>query len=491
MAKLPRSAPGGGEIDGSRAFLSRGSTALWPPVDAIYSRAMPGARAGDLLRQRPIWIVPLAIGAVLIAIMTILYVGSTVDPVSHMHDLPVSVVNEDAGAQVGGREVNLGRTIEASLIRAPAVTRKLSVRSSTLAAAKERMDRGASYATVVIPAGLTAELRAIATGAPSAAAHAGLPRIEILSNVRAGTEGASLAGGVLQPALAAIAPTLGRGAAALVVRRGTPSAAASAIFADPFVVATTPYRPLARKAALGLSAFYASLLILMCGFIGAAIVNGVLDGALGFAATEIGPRWEQRRPVLISRWQTLLAKWGLAVVLSAVLVAVMLLIAAGLLGLDAPDPLLLWLYGWFCAATVAVGTLALIAVLGTQGQLVALLIFVYVGLASAGGTVPVEALPGVLKVVSHADPLRQILGGIRSILYFDGRADAGLGQGAIATGIGLVFWLAFGAFFVTRYDRKGLHRMDPALVEYVNRAADAYASTDAASTDAAATSRST
>lgn len=443
-----------------------------------------GARAADLLRQRPIWAMPLAIGAILIAIMTALYVGSTVDPVSHMHDLPVSVVNEDAGVQTGpGQQSNAGRVIAHALLNASAVSDKLSVRVSTFSAAKERMDRGASFATVVIPPGLTRELLAIGTNArTTAATRAGLPQVRILTNVRAGTEGASLASGVLQPALAQIAHAVGAKLANQTAQSATPSAARSAVLANPFLVATAPYRPLAKKAALGLSAFYAALLVLMCGFIGAAIVNGVLDGALGFAATEIGPRWQQRRPVLISRRQTLLAKWGMAVVLSAVLVAVMLLIAAGLLGLDAPDPLLLWLYGWFCAATVAVGTLALIAVLGTQGQLVALLLFVYLGLASAGGTVPIEALPGVLKVVSHADPLRQILGGVRSILYFDGRADAGLGQGAIATGVGLVFWLAFGTLFVTRYDRKGLHRMDPALVEYVNRAADAYTPAEAAST---------
>ena len=45
-----------------------------------------------------------------------------------------------------------------------------------------------------------------------------------------------------------------------------------------------------------------------------------------------------------TRWQTLLAKWGMAVVLSGLFVAVFLLVAVGLLGMDAPSPLLLWLY---------------------------------------------------------------------------------------------------------------------------------------------------
>ncbi|HVV88888.1 MAG TPA: DUF3533 domain-containing protein, partial [Solirubrobacterales bacterium] len=301
---------------------------------------------------------------------------------------------------------------------------------------------------------------------------AGLPTVRLLSNQRAGTEGASLATGVLQPAVAALSRKLGP---RLLEAGGTGAGpAAAAALADPIQVEAAVYRPLSSKAALGLSAFYTSLLILMSGFIGATIVNTFVDGALGFAPTEIGSRWSMSRPTLISRWQTLLAKWVMAAVLTAILVAVFLLVAGLILGMDAPAPLLLWAYGWFGAATVAIGTLALFAVLGTPGQLVGLLVFVYVGLASAGGTVPIQALPGVFAAVSHADPLRQILGGVRSILYLEARAGAGLAEGAIATAVGLVFWLAFGAFFVRRYDRQGRDRLAPDLLAYVHESADRY-----------------
>lgn len=381
-------------------------------------------RARDLLRQRPVWAAPIAIGAVLIGLMTALYIGSAVDPVDHMHDLPVSMVRADSPT---------GRAVEKALLGSPEVTEKLAIHVESAAAARDRMDRGASYATLVVPS----------------APRGGPPTVRLLSNQRAGTEGASLATGVLQPAVEAAS-------------RGR------------LEVKTVVYRPLPAKAALGLSAFYASLLILMSGFIGATIVNSFLDGALGFAPTEIGPRWSMARPALISRWQTLLAKWGMAVVLTGILVAVFLLVAALILGMDAPSPLLLWLYGWFGAATVAIGTLALFAVLGTPGQLVGLLVFVYVGLASAGGTVPIQALPDAFAAVSHADPLRQILGGVRSILYLEARADAGLAEGAIATAVGLLFWLGFGAFFVRRYDKQGRDRLDPDVLAYVHRVADDY-----------------
>jgi ABC-2 family transporter protein len=391
-------------------------------------------RAVELLRRKPVWIAPIAIGVVLIGLMTTLYLGSAVDPIDHMHGLPVSLVQMDGGS--------VGPELEKALLDSPEVSGKLAIHVESIGEAEERMNRGASYATLVVLPGFTRRAR---PGGED-------PTVNLLSNQRAGTTGASLASGVLTPAVKAFSEAI----------------------KTPVIVEATQYRQLPAKAALGLSAFYTSLLILMSGFIGATIINSFLDGALGFAPTEIGPKWAMSRPTLISRWQTLLAKWAMAVVLTGLFVAVFLLVAVGILGMDAPSPLLLWVYGWFGAATVAIGTLALFAVIGTPGQLVALLLFVYLGLASAGGTVPIQALPGFFGAISHADPLRQILGGVRSILYLEARADAGLAEGAIATAIGLLFWLGFGAFFTRRYDKAGRDRLDPDLLAYVHESADQY-----------------
>jgi ABC-type multidrug transport system permease subunit len=116
----------------------------------------------------------------------------------------------------------------------------------------------------------------------------------------------------------------------------------------------------------------------------------------------------------------------------------------------------------------------LFAVLGTRGQLLALLIFVYLGLASAGGTVPRQALPGWLELVSEIEPLRQILAGTRSILYFNAAGNAGLTRGLIAATAGLILWLAVGATVVKWYARKGLHRLRPDLLAYVQQSIGAY-----------------
>ena len=212
----------------------------------------------------------------------------------------------------------------------------------------------------------------------------------------------------------------------------------------------------------------------MCGFLAATIINAAVDAATGYTATEIGPNWRQRAPLPINRWQTLLTKYALALPITALLTALMLAVAIGLPGIDAPTAGYLWLFTWLAAASVAAGTLVLFAAVGTYGQLIGLLVFVYLGLASAGGTVPLEALPVPLKLVSQIEPLRQILAGTRSILYFHAAANAGLNRGIIAASAGLAFWLTIGAAVVRWYDRKGLHRLQPELLAHVHQSISAH-----------------
>jgi uncharacterized phage infection (PIP) family protein YhgE len=142
--------------------------------------------------------------------------------------------------------------------------------------------------------------------------------------------------------------------------------------------------------------------------------------------------------------------------------------------MDAPDPFLLWLFTSLAAIGVAVGTLVLFAALGTIGQLVALLIFVYLALASSGGTVPLQALSGFFRFDSEFEPLRQIVDGNRALLYFDGQLDAGLGRSLIVVVVELAIWLIIGVLVTTWYDRKHFHRMAPETLEYINRSADEY-----------------
>jgi YhgE/Pip-like protein len=425
-----------------------------------------------VLRVPRLWVITLVIASVMVGLITTFYIASVVDPLVHLNGLPVVVVNEDAGATIGGQHLNIGRQVEAGLMASPVVSSHLKITPMDLPRAQQTLDSNNAYATVVIPSTFTAALLTV-SGVPVPRPIPGRPQIDIMTNDRAGTLGVGLATGFLQQGLSVASRQIGRELLSRVPAGGS-TPATRALLTDPVAVTITPYRPLPPHSALGLSAFYIALLALTCGFLVGTIVHTGVDSGTGYATTEIGPRWRQSQPLPINRFQTLLVKWAVVAVLSAVVSAVILAVAAGALRMDAPNLGLLWLFMWLCSASVAAGTIVLFAVVGSYGQLLALLIFVYLGLASAGGTVPVQALPGPLRVISPVDPLREILDGTRSIMYFNARADAGLARGALAAGLGLLLWLALGTAVVRWYDRRGFERLSPELLAHIGASVAQY-----------------
>ncbi len=260
------------------------------------SGELPRLRPKQLLRIRAIWVMPLAVSGVLVFLMTLFYVGSVVNPLGHLSGLPVLLVNQDQGATVLGRQVDIGTDVASGLQKSHAVSTRLSLETVSLTQAEQKMNTNDAYATIVIPPDFTDTLLAAYGVAPApGGGTSGKPTVRILSNPRAGNIGVSLATGVAQPALLAaslhVGSELTKEAAAL---GRSPSPAVDA--ANPLTVSTTMFNPLPPNSALGLSAFYIALLSIMCGFLGAILVHTTVDSALGYGVTEIGPKWSQRMP---------------------------------------------------------------------------------------------------------------------------------------------------------------------------------------------------
>lgn len=443
-------------------------------------------RVSQILRVRKIWLLPVGIAAVFVALMSAIYFGSVVNPTGHLRGLPVMVVNEDTGASAHGQRLDVGADLVNALEGSNKVSSRLAMHNATLAQAHATMDRGGAYAALVIPATLSRSVL-VATGAGSDGA--GVPAtgsVELLENSRLGSLGVSLAAGVITPAIAKISPQIGTKLKPLVSASAAANPVMAAQVADPVNLTTSTYRPLPSHSALGLSAFYAALLAIMSGFVGATLINSSIDSGLGYGATELGPRWRQRRPVPINRRRTLLVKWFAALVAAPVLTGILLLVSAGLLHMYAPDPLLLWLLTAFAALMVSVGTLTLLAAVGSIGQLLAMILLVYLSLASSGGTVPIQAVPGFFGLVGHVEPLRQVLLGTRAIMYFGARGDAGLTHSLILIAGELAFWALLGLAVTSWYDHKGLYRLAPDIFGPISRAIDSVVQERAAATSVAA-----
>ncbi|GAB2879572.1 hypothetical protein GCM10027074_54860 [Streptomyces deserti] len=157
--------------------------------------------------------------------------------------------------------------------------------------------------------------------------------------------------------------------------------------------------------------------------------------------------------------QTLAISSTLMIALSPLMGTLVMVGAVGIMGMDAAHLPLLWLVSVCAIAVSGIGALALLAVFGTPGMLVVTLVFIGMAVPTAGATTPIEALPGFYRFLAEFEPLRQLTGGLRSILCYDAQADAGLTRGWVMMAVSLAAAVLFGFGTAGWYDRRGLHRI--------------------------------
>ena len=408
------------------------------------------------IRTVRFWALPIVVTLALMSALCALYLGGILNPMTNLRHFPIAVVNEDAGpygAQitdglVGGLDKN-----------------KFDLRVVSHDEAQRLLDTAHVYGELVIPPTFSSSLREFGASAVTPG-HAARPSVTISTNPRAGTLGSSIAGQTLTQAITMANGKVGQQLTADVAAAtgGAPLTGASALgLAAPIDVKANVYNPLPNGTGNGLSAFYFALLLLLAGFTGSVVVSTLVDALLGYVPAEWGPVYRFADQVKISRFQTLLLKWAIMALLALLTSAVYLAIAHGL-GMPIPLGWQLWAYGVFAIVAVGITSSSLLSVLGSMGLLVSMLIFVILGLPSAGATVPLEATPPFFHWLAEFEPMHQVFLGVRSLAYLNGRADAGLSQAWWLTSVGLVIGLLLGGVITRLYDRKGFHRI-PGAVE--------------------------
>ena len=418
-----------------------------PPPDP------PRITARMILGKWPVWVFPAVLVTLVSFALSLAYSGGIGNPQGSTHNLPIGLVDRDAGP-LGGQMVR-------GIADAPDPGQRVDWKILTPAQAQDAFDSGHLYGAISVPADFTASLESIIAPA-GAATTTRQPQVTLLTNPGAGSLASSLATGAEQQALRAASAQIGTELGARLRASGAePSTAQTMLLADPITTTTLPGHALATRTGLGLTAFYVALLVVMSGFLGANIISSGVDAALGYAPSELGPRRQVRTTVPISRFQTLLVKMTMSVVLSLVTASVVLLATAVVVRLAMPHPFQLWLFAVCASAVVGIGVQAVVAVFGGLGQVVSMFFFVALAIPSAGATIPLEAVPGFYRFLAQFEPMRQISGGVRAIMYFDARADAGLQRAWIMLAIGLAIALCLGLGITRWYDRRGYHRVHP------------------------------
>ncbi|MFF3653187.1 YhgE/Pip domain-containing protein [Streptomyces sp. NPDC002181] len=413
-----------------------------------------GARASALLRLPKLWVVPTVLTGLLALLLSLLYMGGIVNPNRSLRDLPIGIVNADTGGPLPGQQQNVGTRITEA-VTAGDPSGKVQWRRLTQAQAQDQLASAKIYGALVIPADFTDSVAALTTGTAKVR-----PTITVLTNPGMGSIGSSLAERTSTAAARQSSKIIGE---QLTASPATAQADPTTrlLLADPVQVVSRIGHPVGTNSGLGLSAFYYTLLLVLSGFLGGNLINTGVDTALGYADSEVGP-WHTRRPTVpISRTQTLLLKVVMTAVITVLTTTLVMVATILILGMDAVHIPLLWIYSYCAGLAVGLGVQAINAAFGGIGQLVSMFVFIALGLPSSGATVPLQAVPGFYRFLSLFEPMRQLSDGVRAILFFDARADAGLTRAWTMIAVGTVLALLLGFGMTRFYERRGLERMTP------------------------------
>ncbi|MEU1209980.1 ABC transporter permease [Nocardia sp. NPDC005825] len=417
----------------------------------------------SLPRKSPrVWLAPAVVVSLLMALLATMYLAYVVDPSKHLHGFPVALVDQDSGDVIGGQPTNIGKQINDALVQQIPAD-KFDLRVLGINEAQQQLNTGKVYGAIVIPSDFTKRL-GIFAAASAVPGDVTRPQITVFTNPRTGTFGSQVMQNIAGTALKQANDTVGQRLTAAVNTQLQPSGGVATLpglsrlmLTAPIEVTVTPFHPLPGGTGGGITAFFYTMMVLLAGFTGAMVINGMVDSSLGFAPTEFGPWYVHYPPVPISRLRTLFLKWAIITGIAPMVAGIFLGIGKWL-GMPMDRPLLLFLYSTFAIIAVGITALSIVSALGTMGLLVNLVLFIVLGLPSSGGTVPVEAIPRPVAWLADFEPMHQVYLGVRAILYFNGDGSAGLSHACWMTLLGLVIGLLVGLIVTGYYDRKELHR---------------------------------
>ena len=411
---------------------------------------------GKLLASSKTW-APLFAVVILAFFYFLVNFGAARSPVENTRDLPVAIVNEDAGAESGEAHFRLGDQVVKGATGSEQIGDKVEwTRLSSRQEALRGIAEGRYYGALVIPKNYS---RSVAELLGDPTRRGGEPaRIEILVNPSAGPFASSTVEEILNGIVRdASRRTSERITGALAARGARVTLQRAAVLGEPVVAKLTDAQPTGENSGRGLMPFYLVFTALILGFIGANAIFGGLTAMVEALSARAG--------YIPSRVRLIFAAVVLGLTLALLLGTVEALVAFGFYGVHhETGAFYVFLFLALIAAVSLFLALVLLAALGPRGGiLTGSLLIISVGLATSGGTIPVENLPAFFRALSSILPFEYMTGGTRALLFYGGRLDAGLGDALRVLFAYLVGAVVLGGLISLARDRLA-RRMKPAQV---------------------------
>lgn len=384
------------------------------------------------LKSRHVWLKIVGV-SLLLALIYLAYLAPLISPQEHLRNLPVAVVNEDAGAADQDFGAQVIESVTSRELRA--------VRWTTLPdrrAAVAGIERGDFYAAIIIPSDYSRILLTRAAPLTSPAAPSRTPEpatIEVLTNPAAGPVQASAAQAAAEEAVAGVSDATSEHLAARATAAQPPDPrallTAQLLLEDPVRARITEVEPLGPDSARGLTPAYLAFLAALSSLMGA--------GAIHFGLLQ-NPAYHSGSRIVLWTARLLLA-FPLALILSALETGIVRVLGVEH---DAPALALFAMLAALIYASMAVVSL-LVAHLGPTGPTGLALgaaFNVVLGQVASGGATPLEALPPSYAALAGWLPFSRATDAVRALLFYDG----GTHEVMISALLSLGTYLAIAAF---------------------------------------------
>ncbi|MBQ4870428.1 ABC transporter permease [Priestia megaterium] len=375
----------------------------------------------------PIWLISL-----LMLVMVFVYLPIFKGAKQNMSDVPLIVVNEDKG--------KVGDAILLNLIeKQNGNSFKWEVDKSRKQAFTDIRNNKA-YGALIIPSDYSKSLGRVHDTLISGLTNDKPADLEILLNEGIGQTASMIASNTLQT----VALTASKGISSQLknelLQKGMRVAPENAsLLENPVQVVSKNVLRLPVNLNKGMTPFVMALISSITGMLGANMIHGYLLRSNGIL---------KKRGSALSESEVLTSEIIFGIILTF---CVSIFIQLGVFGIfgsaHASNIWTIFLFTFFSCTTMFLLFKTIAVFLGGWGMLVMFPVN-FMGIFSSGGAFPLSTLPTVHRLFSYILPTRYIVDGIRALLYYDGRLEAGLGPALLALSIYFVLTLAILIVFI-------------------------------------------
>ncbi|MEH7253473.1 ABC transporter permease [Neobacillus niacini] len=376
----------------------------------------------------PIWCI-----LILMLIMVGVYIPAFGGANKNLTDVPLIIVNEDKGKAGDRILLNLIKTQNGNSFKWDVVKTKEK--------ALNDLKNNQAYGALVIPADYSKQLSKVHDLLISGNGVGKPAKLDILLNEGVGQSASMIASNTLQTVASATSNGISGHFKSELNEKGITLSPMNASLLDrPVQFTMKNVLGLPVNLNKGMTPFVMSIIASITGLVGTNMIRGYLEKSNGILRKKGYPLPES---------QILQSALLLAILLAFCGSLILQISVFGFFGsVHASSIWYIFLFSLFCCLTMLFLFKAVALLLGGWGILVMFPIN-FMGIFSSGGAIPLSTLPTVHRFFSLILPTRYMVDGMRALLYYQGRMEAGLREALGALSIYFVVSLALIFAFIS------------------------------------------